>query len=83
MSNTTHFRNWVEAVRSRDRAKLNAEISDGHLSSSLCHLANISYRVGRTLNFDTKSERFVNDAEADALLTRREYRSPYKLPTTT
>lgn len=41
-----HFDNFVKAVRSRKRADLNAEIEEGHLSSALCHLGNISYRCG-------------------------------------
>jgi predicted dehydrogenase len=40
------FGNFIEAVRSRDRSMLNAEILEGHRSSLLCHIANISYRVG-------------------------------------
>ncbi len=43
------------------------------MSSTLPHLANISYRVDRPLQFDGKFEKFVNDKEADKLLTR-EYR---------
>lgn len=42
-----HFGNFVQAVRSRDRGQLNAEILGGHLSAGLCHLGNISYRLGR------------------------------------
>jgi predicted dehydrogenase len=41
-----HFRNFVDAVKSRKREALNSEVLDGHLSTSLCHLANISYRLG-------------------------------------
>ena len=41
-----HFTNFVEAVRSRRRDDLNADILEGHLSSALCHLGNISYRLG-------------------------------------
>jgi predicted dehydrogenase len=81
MVNTGHFRNWVEAVRARNRELLNAEISEGHFSSALCHLGNIAYRTGRTLAFDPQQERFQGDAEADGLLARKEYRSPYRLPT--
>lgn len=40
------FGNFIDAVRSRDRTMLNAEILEGHRSSLLCHIANISYRVG-------------------------------------
>jgi predicted dehydrogenase len=42
-----HFGNFVKAVRSRKREDLNADILGGHLSSGLCHLGNISYRLGR------------------------------------
>lgn len=43
------------------------------------HLANISYRLGRTINFDADHQTIINDPEATALLTR-EYRGPYSLP---
>jgi len=42
-----HFQNFIDAVRSRKAADLNADILEGHLSSSLCHTANISYRLGK------------------------------------
>lgn len=45
-----HFGNFIEAVRSRKEATLTAPLLEGHRSSALVHLANISYRVGRTLN---------------------------------
>lgn len=41
-----HFGNFLDAVRSRRREDLHAEIEQGHLSSALCHLGNISYRLG-------------------------------------
>ncbi len=43
---SAHFANFIKAVRSRNRAELNAEVTEGHLSSALCHLGNISYRLG-------------------------------------
>jgi len=52
---------------------------EGHLSSTLPHLANIAYRVGRQLQFDGKTEKFVNDKEADRLLTRQ-YRKGFEMP---
>jgi hypothetical protein len=55
------------------------ELSCRHLSSSLPHLANISYRVGRALEFNGKTENFVNDKKADRLLTR-EYRKGFEIP---
>jgi predicted dehydrogenase len=75
----THFENFIECVRSRKAEGLNAAIEDGHFSTTLCHLGNISYRLRRSVTFDGSSERFVGDAEADKLLGRA-YRAPYSLP---
>ncbi|MEI7728011.1 MAG: Gfo/Idh/MocA family oxidoreductase [Verrucomicrobiota bacterium] len=41
-----HFGNFLKAVRSRKESDLNASILEGHVSSSLCHTGNVSYRVG-------------------------------------
>ncbi len=41
-----HFQNFIDAVRSRRREDLNAEIAEGHASSAMCHVGNISYRLG-------------------------------------
>jgi predicted dehydrogenase len=41
-----HFGNFLAAVRSRKHEDLHADIEQGHLSSALCHLGNISYRLG-------------------------------------
>ena len=79
ISNLPHFRNWALAVRSRRRDDLSAEIEQGHYSSALCHLANIAYRVDRTVSFDPEKEQFVGDDEADQLLTRPE-REGYAVP---
>ncbi|WP_425613724.1 Gfo/Idh/MocA family protein [Anatilimnocola sp. NA78] len=43
-----HFENFLKGVRSRKSEDLNADISEGHLSSALCHTGNISYRLGET-----------------------------------
>jgi hypothetical protein len=77
--NTEHFANWVQAIRSRNHKDLTADVLEGHLSSSICHLANIAFWTGRTLAFDPSAERFVNDAEADRLL-KPPYREPYVVP---
>ena len=50
------------------------------MSTSLCHLANISYLVGRSLKFNGAQEKFVDAPDADAWLKRKEYRKPYVLP---
>jgi predicted dehydrogenase len=44
---SSHFANFVKAVRSRNVADLDADILEGHLSSALCHTGNISYRLGQ------------------------------------
>ena len=75
----SHFQNFIDAVRSRKRSDLNAEIEEGAISTTLIHLANISYRVGRTLNFDAASYTCTGDAEANAMFTR-EYRKPFVVP---
>ncbi len=71
--------NFIEAVRLRDRSHLNAEIEEGALSATLMHLGNISYRVGRTLNFDPETLSCIGDPEANKLFTRA-YRKPFVVP---
>jgi predicted dehydrogenase len=74
-----HFVNWIAALRSRDRGQLTAEFAEGHLSSSLIYLGKIAYETGRTVKFDSETEKFVGDDHANRLLTR-EYRPPFTLP---
>jgi predicted dehydrogenase len=74
-----HFANFISAVRSRKRADLTAEIEEGAVSSALIHLANISYRVGRTLHFDEATFTCTGDAEATRMFTR-DYRTPFVVP---
>ncbi len=117
------FGSFIAAMRSRKPEDINADAEVGHYSSALCHLGNISYRLGesqpfskqaqsigdnkqvveafnnlrenlkavkinldettydlgRTLTFNAKTERFENDDEANALLTRK-YRAPFVVP---
>jgi predicted dehydrogenase len=116
------FGSFIKCVRDHAPKEVNAPITNAHYAAALCHLANISYvlgkevpfsqepegmsnpqvaesfetikknlkavgvnldktsyRMGRTLAIDPKAERFIGDAEADALLTR-EYRAPYVVP---
>jgi predicted dehydrogenase len=74
-----HFANFIQAVKSRNVKSLNGPIEDGHLSSAYCHLGNIAYRLGRKLHINPSTESFVNDPEADAMLTRN-YRKPFVVP---
>lgn len=73
------FQNYVDAIRADDPSLLIGSMEEGHYSCSLIHLANISYRLGRTLNFDPDKEKFIDDKEADQMLTR-EYREPFVIP---
>ena len=74
-----HYQNFVDAIRADNPKLLTCDVLEGHLSSALPHLANISYRVGRSLEFDGKSETFVDDKKADRLLTRP-YRKGFEVP---
>jgi len=75
-----HYTNFLDAMRSGKNEMLHCDVNEGVLSSDLPHLANISYRLGRELYFNSAAEKFVNDTEADAMLTRKEYRKPYVVP---
>jgi len=55
------FRNFIDCVRSQDRSKLYADILEGHYSSALCHLGNISYRLGETAPVDSIKKAFGED----------------------
>jgi predicted dehydrogenase len=72
-----HIRNFLDCVRSRQRPKADVEI--GHRATTAAHLANISLRVGRRIQWDAEREQIVGDGEASKWLTR-EYRRPYVLP---
>ena len=74
-----HFGNFVDAVKARKPELLHAPVVEGHLSSALCHLGNISYRLGRALAVDPATETLGKDAEANAMLSR-DYRSPFSMP---
>ena len=75
----SHFQNFIDCVRSRRWQDLHCDILEGHMSTTLAHLANISYRTGRKLTFNPHSERFIGDDDANSYLTRQ-YRHPYVLP---
>ena len=79
MPEVSHFQNFIDCVRSRKREELHCEILEGHMSTALCHLANIAYRTGRKLTFDPATETFPGDPEANACLTRT-YREPCVVP---
>ena len=77
-----HFANFIDCVRSRKKEDLNAPIEEGHISCALVHLANVSYRLGRSLRFDAETEQVIGDKEANDLLRDgdRGYRAPFVVP---
>jgi predicted dehydrogenase len=74
-----NWANFIEAVRSRKQSDLNAPIEEGFMSTVLVHLANISYRLGRTLEFDAQNLSCKGDPEATRMFTRQ-YRAPFVVP---
>ncbi len=72
-----HLVNFLDCIKSRKEPAASAEIA--HLSCALVHLGEVAYRTARVLHFDPKSEKVLNDKEADALLTK-EYRKPWEIP---
>jgi len=74
-----HMANFLKAVKSRKAGDLTAPVETGVTSVDLVHMANISYRVGRKLKFDTTTGKFDDD-QANAMQTRPEYRKPYSVP---
>ncbi|MDO9340280.1 MAG: hypothetical protein Q7T72_07120, partial [Bacteroidales bacterium] len=73
---SSHYGNFIDAMRSGKNEDLHCDILEGFMSAALPALANISYRLGRELVFDGTKEKFVEDQQADKMLTR-EYRKPY------
>ena len=73
-----HHSNFFACIRGEAKQP-NASALAGHLSATICHLANISQQLGRTLTFDPNSETFPNDREATALV-KRQYREHWGTP---
>lgn len=67
-----HMRNFLDAVRSRKHTDLHADIEEGHLSSALCHLGNVSYLLGELVPFDKQSKAFGDNKEAYETFARLE-----------
>jgi predicted dehydrogenase len=72
-----HLQNWLDCIKSRQLPVADVEI--GHRSVSVCHLANIVRELQRPLRWDPAEESFVNDSEADKLLSRLR-RKGFELP---
>jgi predicted dehydrogenase len=66
---TDHLRNWLDCIKSREEPVCTAET--GHRTATVCHLANIGYKLRRKLTWDPAKEQFPGDADANALTTRK------------
>ena len=71
-----HHRNFVDSIKSRKDPVATAEI--GHRTASVCHLNNIALLLGRKLRWDPAKEQFLDDSEANALVTPK-MRAPWSL----
>ena len=75
-----HMENFLAAVKSRREQDLHDPLANAVPSANLCHLANISYRVGRGLKIEPgATPKFTGDAEATRMITRPVYRRPYEV----
>jgi predicted dehydrogenase len=74
-----HHDNFIACIKNRGKPAADAE--QGHYSALLCHLANISFRVGnKKLKFDGKTETFPDCADANKFIKRESYRKPWVVP---
>jgi predicted dehydrogenase len=71
-----HIRNFLDCVKNRQRPV--ADVEEGHLTATMCHLGNIATRLGRSLKWDAAKEVFIGDNQANQMLSRP-YREPWKL----
>ena len=72
-----HVRNFVDAVKTREKPAGDIEI--GHRSTAACLIGNIALRTGEKLKWDAAGERFLNGSAEAAAMLRREYRKPWAL----
>ena len=74
-----HIEDFFDAIRNSRRPTADIEI--GHLTASLCHLGNLSVRLGRSIEFDPETEQAIGDDDANRLLGRK-YRQHWGTPET-
>jgi predicted dehydrogenase len=74
-----HYDNFFACIRG-DARRPAADAETGHRAATICHLANISARVGRVLNFNSESETIRDDDPANAMLHRRYREGHWAVP---
>lgn len=70
-----HVRNFIDCIKSR-QAPI-SDVASSHRTSVACHLANLSLRLGRSIEWDWKKNTIVNDKQAEQML-QRPYREPWE-----
>jgi predicted dehydrogenase len=73
-----HHKNWLDSIRTRQRAASTAEIA--HRTCTVCLLQHISMKLKRKLTWDPQQEQFLQDEEADSMIARVQ-RHPYETDT--
>jgi predicted dehydrogenase len=71
-----HYQDWVDAIKNRTRPV--SDVETGHRTASVCNIVNIAYTLERPLKWAPAHERFVDDEDADSMLSRP-FRGPWKL----
>ena len=71
-----HVRNFLDCVKSRQQPAANVEVA--HRAASVCHIANITVKLGRKLRWDPAKESFVGDEQANRLRSEA-LREPWRL----
>ncbi len=74
------YGNFLKAVRTRDKSFIRGTVEEGHESCVHCHIANVAYRVGRSLKFDGANEAFIADEEANKMLKHSADRPGFEIP---
>lgn len=69
IASNNHVRNWLDCIKSRQEPICSVET--GHRSATVCHLANIGYKLHHKLTWDPAAEKFANDVDANALISRK------------
>jgi predicted dehydrogenase len=69
-----HARHFLQCIKSRKQPV--SDLESGHQVAAVCHLANISMKLGRKIRWNADKEEIIGDAEANAMLTRP-YRAPW------
>ena len=71
-----HAQVFLDAIRNNQRSP--ADIEHGHFATNPGHLMNIAWKVGRKIRWDAEKEEVLDDAQANALVTKP-YRDPWRL----